>query len=132
MVGVGAKVAMVNVGMEVAYGTGTSPNKTPGSRTYLSPYGETSYNYAFLYNDKIGQGPMGTGGGFGFGDGTGGFGLANTGYIKLTAGVNPTDKLGVDMAVLYLRASAPMPSRASPATSAGKSMHTQATRSMTT
>ena len=106
MLGVGAKLAMVNVGLEAAYGTGTTANKTSGSRTYLSPYGETSYNYAFLYNDKIGQGPLGTGGGHGLGDGTGGFGLANTGYLKLTAGLNPTDKLGVDMAVLYLRASA--------------------------
>ena len=119
MVGASAKVAIVNVGMEAAYGTGTSFNKDRStdyrvdypfgyntSRTYLSPYGETSYNYAFLYNDKIGQASShGGGGGLGFGDGTGGFGLANTGYIKVSAGVAPMDKLNVGVDVLYLRAS---------------------------
>lgn len=124
LLGVGAKVAIVNVGAEAAYGTGTTGNArfgsqigsstATGARTFATPYGATSYNYAFLYNDKIGQGTAGVGsfnqgggGGLGLGDGTGGFGLANTGYVKVTAAVNPMDKLGIDLAALYLRASAP-------------------------
>ena len=119
MVGGGMNVMnMVNVGAEVAYGTGTNPNKENGfsavdpitgqgigNRTYQNPYGTTSYNYAFLYNDKIGQGLNGSGGGLGFGDGTGGFGLANTGYIKVSASMTPMAKLTAGMDVLYLRAS---------------------------
>ena len=122
MVGGGMNVMnMVNVGAEVAYGTGTNPNKENGfsavdpitgqgigNRTYQNPYGTTSYNYAFLYNDKIGQGPFGTGGGLGLSDGTGGFGLANTGYVKVSASANPMAKLSVGADVLYLRASEPL------------------------
>ncbi len=111
---------MVNVGMEAAYGTGNSANDpqifynpggaAPGGtkhmdHAYYTPYNSTSYNYAFLYNDKIGQGPLGSGGGFGFGDGYGGIGLANTGYIKVSAGVTPTDRLKAGLDFLYLRAS---------------------------
>ena len=129
LLGVGAKASIVNIGAEAAYGTGTTGNERfgsqvgnstgangalPGSRTFNTPYGATSYNYAFLYNDKIGQGAVvggrfvqGAGGGLGLGDGTGGFGLANTGYVKVTAAMNPMDRLGVDVAALYLRASAP-------------------------
>ena len=111
---------MVNVGMEAAYGTGNSANDpqifynpggaAPGGtkhmdHAYYTPYNSTSFNYAFLYNDKIGQGPLGSGGGFGFGDGYGGIGLANTGYIKVSAGVTPTDRLKAGLDFLYLRAS---------------------------
>jgi hypothetical protein len=117
MLGVGMNVMnMVNVGVEAAYGSGDNINKQNGvsfistqgnfigNQSYNNPYGTTSYNYAFLYNDKIGQGPLGTGGGLGLGDGTGGFGLANTSYIKLSASANPMAKLNVGMDVLYLRA----------------------------
>ncbi len=111
---------MANVGMEAAYGTGNSAQDpqifynpggaAPGGskhmdHAYYTPYDSTSYNYAFLYNDKIGQGPLGSGGGFGFGDGYGGFGLANTGYIKVSASVTPTDRLKAGLDFLYLRAS---------------------------
>ncbi|MHB8174661.1 MAG: hypothetical protein ACYDFU_09425, partial [Nitrospirota bacterium] len=117
---------MVNVGAEVAYGTGNSAYDpqifyNPGGadttslavtkhvdHAYYTPYDSTSYNYAFLYNDKIGQGPLGAGGGFGFGDGYGGIGLANTGYIKVSAGVTPTDRLKAGLDFLYLRASESM------------------------
>ena len=125
MLGVNMNVMnMVNVGAEVAYGTGNDDNRpgifyNPGAamvgavtnrmdHAYYTPYNSTSYNYAFLYNDKIGQGPLGVGGGFGFGDGFGGFGLANTGYVKVSVGMNPTDRLKVGMDALYLRASETM------------------------
>ncbi|HEY3347024.1 MAG TPA: hypothetical protein VGK71_05320 [Nitrospirota bacterium] len=119
MAGASVDVGAVKVGGEVVYGTGNHANDrkvlyNPGGagvgsdsitdHAYFVPYGATSYNYAFLYNDKIGQGPRGAGGGNGYGDGFGGFGLANTSYIKLTAGMNPTDKLSVGAEVLYLRA----------------------------
>jgi len=140
MLGVSAKVAMVNVALEGAYGTGNQDNDPsvansavgfrggnigtkggvaapvpglPGAgsatgrtdHAYTTPYGATSYNYAFIYNDKVGQGPQGSGGGFGFGDGFGGFGLANTGYVKLSVSGAPMDKLTAGLDVLYLRAS---------------------------
>ena len=127
MLGANANVTkMVNVGMEAAYGTGNSAYDpqifyNPGSadtrsltttkhmdHAYYTPYDSTSYNYAFLYNDKIGQGPLGSGGGAGFGDGYGGFGLANTGYIKVSASVAPTDRLKAGLDFLYLRASEAM------------------------
>ncbi len=75
---------VANLGAEAAYGTGNSAGDpqifyNPGEaaaggskhqdHAYYTPYNSTSYNYAFLYNDKIGQGPLGSGGGFGFGDG---------------------------------------------------------------
>jgi len=107
---------IATVGMDAAYGSGTSGNGRFGSqqysstatgpRTFQNPYGTTSYNYAFLYNDKIGQGMYGTGAGLGLGDGTGGFGLANTSYLKLTVGATPMDRLNVGLDFLYLRASA--------------------------
>ena len=124
MLGANANVVkMVNVGMEAAYGTGNSAydpqifynpgGVAPGGskhmdHAYYTPYDSTSYNYAFLYNDKIGQGPLGEGGGAGFGDGYGGFGLANTGYIKVSASVAPTDRLKAGLDFLYLRASESM------------------------
>ncbi len=130
MLGAGTKLALVDLNLEAAYGTGTNPNKNVDSRTFLTPYGTTSYNYAFLYNDKLGQNPFagfpsvvnpqasafGTNlgwnnelafGGLGLSDGTGGFGLANTGYLKLSAAVNPMERMTADMAVLYLMASSP-------------------------
>ena len=121
MLGANANVTkMVNVGMEAAYGTGNSSNDpqifyNPGGlisngsehmdHAYYTPYDSTSYNYAFLYNDKIGQGLLGSGGGYGFGDGYGGFGLANTGYIKISASVAPTARLKAGLDFLYLHAS---------------------------
>jgi hypothetical protein len=125
MLGADMKLMNVaNVGAEVAYGTGNSANEpnifyNPGGTNgavftgnsrhqdsaYYTPYNSTSYNYAFLYNDKIGQGPLGSGGGFGFGDGYGGFGLANTGYVKVSAAFTPTDKMKIGIDGLYLRAS---------------------------
>jgi len=114
---------MLSVGMEVAYGTGNdgtsdSPNLfySPGNavfntatnrhdNAYYTPYNSTSYDYAYLYNDKIGQGPQGTGGGYGFSDGFGGFGLANTSYIKLSVGVSPLEAMSAGMDVLVLNAS---------------------------
>ncbi|MGC2424097.1 MAG: hypothetical protein WA666_07085 [Nitrospirota bacterium] len=122
----GADMKLMNVatvGAEVAYGSGNSSNEpqifyNPGATTtggsrqqdhaYYTPYNNTSYNYAFLYNDKIGQGPLGSGGGYGFGDGYGGFGLANTGYAKISAGFTPTDKLKIGVSGLYLWASEAM------------------------
>jgi hypothetical protein len=108
MLGVGAKLGMANVGIEAAYGTGTNQREASNSRVYGTPYGTTSYDYAFLYNDKIGQG-VGFAAipGYGFGDGTGGFGLANTGYIKVSADVTPMEKLNAGVDVLYLMASSP-------------------------
>jgi hypothetical protein len=115
---------IAKVGLDVAYGTGNSWNdanviynpsglgtaRDNNDHAYATPYNATSYNYAFLYNDKIGQGVLGTGGGQGLGDGTGGFGLANTGYAKLSAGFTPMDKLSAGIDVLWLRASAtPIP-----------------------
>ena len=121
MLGANANVMkMANVGIEAAYGTGNSAQDpqifynpggaAPGGtkhmdHAYYTPYNSTGYNYAFLYNDKIGQGPLGTGGGFGYGDGYGGFGLANTGYIKVSGSVTPTDRLKAGLDFLYLRAS---------------------------
>ena len=114
---------VANVGMEAAYGTGNSAGDpqifyNPGEagfggskhqdHAYYTPYNSTSYNYAFLYNDKIGQGPLGSGGGAGFGDGFGGFGLANTGYVKVSAAFTPTDKMKIGIDGLYLRASESM------------------------
>jgi len=121
---------MFKAGLEMAFGTGNdnddasafyNPSTSAGAGTTknsggtfqtmdhaysVGPYGATSYNYAFLYNDKIGQGPLGTGGGLGFGDGFGGFGLANTGYVKLALKANPMDKLSVGLDAMYLHASA--------------------------
>ncbi len=127
MLGANTNLAkMVNIGAEMAYGTGNSaydpqifynPGQADGialtetkhvDHAYYTPYDSTSYNYAFLYNDKIGQGPLGSGGGFGFGDGYGGIGLANTGYIKISASVTPTDRLKAGLDFLYLRASESM------------------------
>jgi hypothetical protein len=127
MLGVNMNVMNVaNVGAEAAYGTGNSASEpqifyNPGQadvrslattghqdHAYYTPYNSTSYNYAFLYNDKIGQGPLGAGGGAGFGDGFGGFGLANTGYVKVSAGFTPTDKMKIGIDGLYLRASESM------------------------
>jgi hypothetical protein len=99
---------IATVGAEVAYGTGTDDSRPLNSRTFVTPYGTTSYNYAFLYNDKIGQGPNGTGHGFGYGDGTGGFGLANTGYVKISASASPMERLKAGLDVILLNASATM------------------------
>ncbi|MGA2193326.1 MAG: hypothetical protein ABSG42_08145, partial [Nitrospirota bacterium] len=58
MAGASANIVnLVNIGGEAAYGTGTNPNQAntgkgafsdPIARTYATPYGLTSYNYAFL------------------------------------------------------------------------------------
>lgn len=122
MLGGSGKVGPCNIALEAAYGTGNDNDDAnilydPSGRNlesihdnndhaYFTPYGATSYNYAFLYNDKIGQGPLGAGGGFGFGDGFGGFGLANTGYVKLSVAGSPMDRLNCNLDVLALNASA--------------------------
>jgi len=127
MLGASYKIGNVaTVGMEVAYGTGNDDNQLNGfynpggaafstatgpkfhDSAYYTPYNSTSYNYAFLYNDKIGQGPSGSGGGLGFGDGFGGFGLANTGYVKVSVGLTPMERLSAGMDFMYLRASETM------------------------
>ncbi|MBI5189549.1 MAG: hypothetical protein HZA22_02580 [Nitrospirae bacterium] len=131
MLGGSMKFSNVTVGLETAYGSGNNRSDVnlfynPGSgsvvattlntagnaadmdHAYYTPYNSTSYNYAYLYNDKIGQGPLGSGGGLGFGDGFGGIGLANTFYVKLSGGMPVTEKVKVDMDVLYLSAAKTM------------------------
>jgi hypothetical protein len=90
-----------------SYGTVFDDAKRTGRKdhAYATPYQLSSYNYAYLYNDKIGQGPYGVGGGMGFGDGYGGFGLANTTYVKVSADFAPMDRMKMGMDVLWLRAS---------------------------
>lgn len=129
MAGANMNIAnVVDLGVEAAYGSG---NRTgdPGiiygvlggpsygtvfddaNRTgrhdhaYATPYQLTSYNYAYIYNDKVGQGPFGVGGGKGFGDGYGGFGLANTTYVKMSMGFAPMERMTAGMDVIWLRAS---------------------------
>lgn len=119
---------MVDVAVEGAYGSGNrtgdpaiiygvlggpsygtvldDANRTGRhDHAYATPYQLTSYNYAYMYNDKIGQGPFGLGGGKGFGDGYGGFGLANTTYVKLSMDVAPMERMTAGVDVLWLRAS---------------------------
>jgi hypothetical protein len=128
MLGANMNIAnMATVGMEAAMGTGNkrtdvnhfmqfantgftiadqiaNPAFSGEDSAYFTPYYSGSYNYAFIYNDKMGQGVNGAGGGMGFGDGFGGAGLANTFYVKLSAEVTPMDRLKAGMDVLYLRA----------------------------
>lgn len=110
ILGASVNVNPVTVGVEAGMGTGGNINENAGigSLGYFTPYNITSYNYAFIYNDKVGQDVTGAGnglrGGNGFGTGHGGFGLANTMYAKLSAKAAPMDRLKAGMDVLYLRA----------------------------
>lgn len=103
ILGASVNVKPVTIGVEAGMGTGAKTTDN-GKGAYQTGYNITSYNYAFIYNDKVGQGIGGTGGGGGFGTGYGGFGLANTIYGKVSVKAAPMDRLTAGMDVIYLSA----------------------------